>query len=97
MHPHAFDPLMSHCGFGAVGTGQMWLLALAAGWMVTPASDFRQEHCVFALWQPAALLLWKLSVKEKGRSHSGSPLLLQGWPSFAVHSFPMWTMSSLTG
>lgn len=80
MYIHRAFDLMNHCGFGAVGTGQMWSLALAAGWVVTPALDFRQEYCVFALQQPAALLIWKLLV-EKGRSHPGSSLLLQGWPS----------------
>lgn len=92
-----FDLPMNHHGFGAVGMGQMRSLVLAAGWMVTPVSDFRQEHYVFALEQPATLPIWKPSVEQKGTSHPGNSLLLRGWPSFAVHSFPLWTMSSLTG
>lgn len=67
-----FDLPMNHHGFGAVGMGQMRSLVLAAGWMVTPVSDFRQEHYVFALEQPATLPIWKPSVEQKGTSHPGN-------------------------
>lgn len=82
-----FDLPVNHRGFGAVGAGQrnpsgIWLLSLAARWLVMEASDYRwksawQEHCHFLHFSSAASHRWKgraLSPTKQVPAATGSAL-----------------------